>query len=218
MSGKGNLSAPIPAAADSKQVDDAVVNFRKTPLYMGEYFVEYTIPADEDGDVVPVNAVRNANGTYRFQPRVLYAAGDLCYAEDVVQLALRDHPTWGATIQRVCSGGSAMVRLIAECKSDLPCFQTSDGYRFERVGDHWENASGDVCENHPVFGCPMDCFGAPMDGDFEGATEWIIVTEEEDGTWADCGEGPFTTAAYAQEYGHNEVGVDYRILVRKGGN
>jgi hypothetical protein len=76
------------------------MNFRKTPLYRGEYFVALTIPKDEDPLVVPCDCKVNADGSFRLVYSILYAYGDLNFAYERARLVLRKHPTWKAGLYR----------------------------------------------------------------------------------------------------------------------
>ncbi len=86
--------------------DDNLVTrqFRPIPGYRGEFFVVITIPANEDVNVVPCGAKRNADGSYRFVFNLLYVLGDLCYARSNAERVLAEYPTWDAGIYRASTG------------------------------------------------------------------------------------------------------------------
>ena len=42
-------------------------------------------------------------------------------------------------------------------------------------------------------------------------SSYIILTQNEDCTWTNCGEGPWNTFDEAQHFAATEVGVPYRI-------
>jgi hypothetical protein len=53
-------------------------------------------------------------------------------------------------------------------------FRTSDGYRVRKIGDKWYDAvaatpedSDLTFDSDPATGLPVDCWGEPLEGDFE---------------------------------------------------
>ena len=79
------------------------MKFRNLPLYRGEFYLAVTIPATEDRDVIPCAAVKlhpKPHSAYRLVFNVLYALGDINFAQERARTILREHPTWLAGLYR----------------------------------------------------------------------------------------------------------------------
>jgi hypothetical protein len=86
------------------------MKFRNLPNYRGEFYLAVTIPPSEDANVVPCNAVKlhpSPQSAWRLVFNVLYALGDINYAQELARSIMREHPTWSAGLYR--EGG-----LVAE--------------------------------------------------------------------------------------------------------
>lgn len=90
------------------------MKFRNLPNYRGEFYVALTIPATEDRDVIPCDAVKlheSPHSAFRLVFNVLYALGDIDFAREHARSILREHPTWSAGLYRrrwVSGRGSGM--------------------------------------------------------------------------------------------------------------
>lgn len=86
------------------------MKFRNLPTYRGEFYLALTIPATEDQDVVPCGAVKlhpSEHSAFRLVFNILYALGDINFAQELARRILTEHPTWSAGLYR--EGG-----LVAE--------------------------------------------------------------------------------------------------------